>query len=141
MLHTDKLAKVRGFKHPASFVRQKYQRGIALLEALIAMLIFSFGILGIVGLQGAMIKGTTQAKNRADASFIAQRQIARMWANPANLAAFVEADTVVPELPNGLRTTVSINAATSQWRVTVRWTVPGEPQHAYSADAYIVGAT
>ena len=62
MLHTDKLAKVRGFKHPASFVRQKYQRGIALLEALIAMLIFSFGILGIVGLQGAMIKALHKQK-------------------------------------------------------------------------------
>ena len=140
MLRTDKLSKVKGFKHPAASVRQKYQRGIALLEALIAMLIFSFGILGIVGLQGVMIKGTTEAKNRADASFIAQRRIAMMWANPANLATFVEVNTVVPELSDGLRTTALINAATRQWRVTVRWTVPGELQHTYSADAYIVGA-
>lgn len=140
MLRTDQLLKVKGFKHPAAFVHQKSQRGIALLEALIAMLIFSFGILGIVGLQGAMVKGTTQAKNRVDASYIAQRQIAMMWANPANLAAFAQADIAVPELPNGLITTALINAARRQWRVTVSWTVPGEIQHNYSADAYIVGA-
>lgn len=140
MLRTDKLAKVKGFKHPVTLARQKYQRGIALLEALIAIVIFSFGILGIVGLQGAMLKGTTQAKHRADASFIAQRRIAMMWADPANFAAFAETNTIVPELPNGLRTTTLVSLPRSQWRVEVRWTAPGEPQHIYSADAYIVGA-
>lgn len=140
MIIATKFSKLKPVKHPTSFVRRKYQRGIALLEALIAILIFSFGILGIVGLQGAMLKGTTQAKNRADASFIAQRRIAMMWADPANFTAFAETDTIVPELPNGFRTTSLVNIPGRQCRVIVRWKVPGEPQHTYSADAYIVGA-
>ncbi len=118
------------------------QKGVALLEALIAILIFSFGLLGIAGLQSSMIKGTTQAKMRGDATFIAQRRIAEMWANPANLDAahYDETDTVVPELPAGFRTTVVTQAAGSteaDVTVTIRWTVPGESEHLYSARANI----
>ena len=118
----------------------KVQKGIALLEALIAILIFSFGVLGIVGLQGAMVKGTTQSKMRSDASYIAERRISMMWADAANLAGFAEANTAVAELPSGTRTTTIVNAATGEVRVTVRWTVPGEPQHQYSMNAFVAGA-
>ncbi len=117
----------------------KLQKGIALLEALIAILIFSFGVLGIVGLQGAMVKGTTQSKFRSDASYIAERRISMMWADSANLAGFVETNTAVAELPGGTRTTV-VNNVTGEVTVTVRWTVPGEPQHRHVANAFVVGA-
>lgn len=123
-----------------AYAVNKLQRGVALLEALIAILIFSFGVLGIVGLQGAMVKGTTQSKYRSDASYIAERRISMMWADSANLAGFVEANTAVAELPGGTRTTTLVNAATREVNVTVRWTVPGEPQHQYSANAFIVQA-
>ncbi len=122
---------------------QKLERGIVLLEALIAILIFSFGVLGIVGLQAAMVKGTTQAKNRSDASFIAQRRIAMIWADPdpATLIAFGEVNTAVIELPSGLRSTnVTVVGNNADVVVTVQWTVPGEPQHSYSTNAYIYGA-
>jgi type IV pilus assembly protein PilV len=42
-----------------------------LLEALIAILIFSFGILGLVGLQANAINLSTDAKYRADAALLA----------------------------------------------------------------------
>lgn len=115
----------------------KVQKGIALLEALIAILIFSFGVLGIVGLQSAMVKGTTQSKFRSDASYIAERRISMMWANPGGL---VNGTTTVPvtELPNGTRTT-TVNAATGEVTVTVKWTAPGEPQHQYVVNAFVVG--
>ena len=125
---------------------KKAQEGVALLEALIAILIFSFGVLGIVGLQGAMVKGTTQAKSRTDASFIAQRRVAMIWADPdpATISNFSEVDTPVTELPAGLRTTAVTLAGTKNKDadvvVTVRWTVPGEPQHTYSTNAHIYGA-
>lgn len=116
------------------------QRGIVLLEALIALLIFSFGLLGIVGLQGAMVKGAGQAKYRTDASYIAQRRISMMWADPAHLSdgTYNETNVTVPELPSGLRTTVvTVTGKDANVTVTVSWTVPGEDAHQYSANANI----
>jgi type IV pilus assembly protein PilV len=132
-------------KSTTSAMPAKRQNGIALLESLIALLIFSMGILAIAGLQGFMIKGTSEAKNRSDASVIAQRRVAMMWADakatPAALqAAYTEANTAVPELPNGLRSTTFNVAVPDAVTVRVAWTSPGEPQHFYTTNASIVGA-
>jgi type IV pilus assembly protein PilV len=63
---------------PANMNRQS---GIMLLEALISILIFSLGILAIVGLQAASISNASQAKYRTDASLLANELIAQMWAS------------------------------------------------------------
>ena len=130
-------------KCPAYPIPTKLQRGIVLLESLIALLIFSMGVLAIAGLQAAMVKGTTEAKIRSDASLIAQRRVAMMWANPANLASFEEVDSAVPELPNGLRSTVvgMVSANAAAVVVTITWQTPGEAAHRYSTNANIAGAT
>jgi len=52
-----------------------------LLESLIAILIFSVGILAIVGMQGAAVKATSDAKYRSDAGILANNLIAQMWAS------------------------------------------------------------
>jgi type IV pilus assembly protein PilV len=57
------------------------QRGVMLLEALISILIFSLGILAIIGLQAASIKNAGDAKYRTDASLLANGLIAEMWAS------------------------------------------------------------
>ncbi|SEM24594.1 type IV pilus assembly protein PilV [Luteibacter sp. UNCMF331Sha3.1] len=54
-------------------------RGFVLLDALIAALIFSFGILGIVALQASATKLGGDAKYRTDAALLADRLIADMW--------------------------------------------------------------
>jgi type IV pilus assembly protein PilV len=54
--------------------------GSALLEALIAILIFSFGVLGLVGLQAAMIAGAADAKYRTEAGFFVNRLLGEMAA-------------------------------------------------------------
>lgn len=60
-----------------------------LLEALIGILIFTIGILGLIGLQAVSIKTISEAKYRADAAFLANQIIGRMWAdNPGNLASY-----------------------------------------------------
>jgi type IV pilus assembly protein PilV len=59
------------------------QRGASLLEVLIALLIFSFGVLGIVGLQANMNIRSTEAKQRAEAALLADEIIGRMWVAPA----------------------------------------------------------
>jgi type IV pilus assembly protein PilV len=68
----------------------KNQSGVMLLEALIGILIFSIGILAVIGLQAASISASTDAKYRSDASLLANKLIARMWVSnrtPAVLAA------------------------------------------------------
>ncbi len=59
----------------------KAQAGVMLLEALIAILIFSLGILSLVALQGTSIQLTSDAKYRSDASLLANKLIGQMWAS------------------------------------------------------------
>jgi len=55
------------------------QRGMMLIEALIAILIFSIGILGIVGLQATAVQQSSDARYRSQAAELAQRLLGRMW--------------------------------------------------------------
>jgi len=55
------------------------QAGSYLLEALIAMLIFAFGVLGLVGLLGSSIRVTNDARYRSEAANLASAMIADMW--------------------------------------------------------------
>lgn len=58
---------------------RKQQSGVMLLEALIAILIFSLGILGVVGMQASAIAASRDAKYRSDASLLANDLIGQMW--------------------------------------------------------------
>lgn len=67
---------------------RRSQGGGFLLEALIGILIFSFGILGIVGLQAQSLRHTGQSEYRAEAMFYANSLISQMWTDdPAGLKA------------------------------------------------------
>ena len=98
-----------------------------LLEALIALVVFSFGILALVGLQAAMLKNTGSSKFRSDASYIAQKLVGQMWADSGNLGTYTLANQDIPptQLPGG-KYTVALIAGT-QYQITVGWTSPGEP--------------
>lgn len=50
-----------------------------LLEALIAILIFSLGILALVGLQATAIKQSTDARYRSEAALLTNDIISQMW--------------------------------------------------------------
>ena len=116
------------------------QNGVALLEALIAVLIFSLGVLGIVGLQATMIKNTSDAKYRSEASYLALQRIGEMWATPDNLAGFIEneadisATTTLPSATRTVRQTV-----TGTYVVTITWQQPGEGQRNVTTTANITG--
>ena len=60
------------------------QEGAFLLEALIGILIFSLGILGIVGLQAQAIRSTNDAEYRAEAVYLANSLVSQMWADDRN---------------------------------------------------------
>jgi type IV pilus assembly protein PilV len=55
------------------------QSGSMLLESFIAILIFSMGILAIVGMQASAIKNSTDARYRSEASQLANELLGQMW--------------------------------------------------------------
>src|SRR5438132_12670673 len=63
----------------------KREGGVMLLEALIAILIFSIGILAVVGLQAVSIKNVTDSKHRTEAAFLPNNLLAQMSTGPANI--------------------------------------------------------
>jgi len=99
------------------------QQGVVIIEALIAILIFSMGILALVGLQATMLQNTTASKFRSDASYIAQQRIGRMWADPTNIV-LASNSSLAPALPGGLLTITQ--PTPGQYLVVVGWTAPGE---------------
>ena len=116
------------------------QSGVVLLESLIGILIFSMGILALAGLQATMLKNTTDAKYRSDASYLIQQQLGFMWANPNSLADYEETDKdISTQIPNGLRTiTVKSGGVVN---VTITWQQPGQATvHNFKASARITGA-
>ena len=116
------------------------QQGVVLLEAMIAILIFSMGVLAIVGLQASMLKNTSDSKFRTDAGYIAQQRIGQMWVDQANLASYIQTASSIPDLPSG---TIATTQAGSQYTVTVTWQQPGAASgvapHSVSTTASING--
>lgn len=61
-------------------IRAKGQQGgSVILEALIAILIFSMGILAVVAMQAKAVEAASEAKYRSDASMLASELIGQMW--------------------------------------------------------------
>lgn len=111
------------------------QGGVILLEALIAILIFSMGILAVIGLQAASIKNTNDAKYRAEASYLANQIIGKMWVDTA--WGSYSGTQSVSQLPSGERT---VTVSGTQVTVTVTWQQPGDDNtHQYIAIAQIAG--
>lgn len=120
---------------------QSMQKGMVLLEALIAVVIFSMGILAIAGLQATMVKNTSDAKYRSDAAFIAQQALGQMWADPAHLSvkvAELNLEDISNLLPTGVRT-VSLPIAGGEVKVEIKWQLPGQEEHNYTTYARIAG--
>lgn len=102
---------------------QNREKGSVLLEGLIAVLIFSLGILAIVGLQANAMRISTDAKMRIDASNIANQRVGEMWVDASNLAAHAGDKETVAALPDGkMTTTVAGDVVT----ITITWKLPGE---------------
>jgi len=127
------------------------QTGSMILEALIAILIFSIGILALVGMQSTAINTVSDSKYRSTAGFLANEMVGTIWAtrqgtatasasnvfaatpdptfacNPcsgANGNAYTQAwvqSAVQADLPNGTAI-ISVGGATVT--VTVGWQPP-----------------
>lgn len=109
-------------RHVQTTWPRKVQGG-TLIEALVAILIFSFGIIGLVGLQATSIRTVADAKYRSDAAFFANQIIGRMWAGaPGNLPNFAHRQTGGACAPTG---TDSTHADVTAWLSAVNSGLPG----------------
>lgn len=62
-----------------SALRSRPQKGMALIEVLVSILIFSVGILGLIGLQSRAIQLSGDAEDRNRAALLANELISEMW--------------------------------------------------------------
>ncbi len=127
-----------------------YQRGISLIEVLVAIVIISLGLLGMAGLQAAGLRTGHSSLYRAQAAQLANDMAERMRANlgdalnygllmtdaaPAG-AATRDRDRAdwlarIQELPSG-DGSIAIDAPNNLVTITVRWddTRAGGPNNA-----------
>jgi type IV pilus assembly protein PilV len=133
----------------------KGQGGAALLEVLIAVLVFSLGILGTVGMLATTNRVASDARYRMEAANIATGLVADMWTTAPNqvdvqfgasgygLASWQSKATAL--LPGSSGTHIAVDLTkpgiSSQSRtvdVTVSWTLPGSTEtHSYLLSAQI----
>lgn len=66
--------------HSARHMCNRSQRGFTLLEVLVALLLFSVGLLGLVALQAKASRQAVDAEDRTRAALLADDLIATMWA-------------------------------------------------------------
>ena len=142
---------------------RKSQSGAYLLEALIGILIFSFGILGIVGLQAQAIRFTNDSELRAEAVYLANSLISKMWTDDrTQLKAKYDSTVGGPEYVNFknqvknafkgadvadpvvLVDDAALPAAPSKTssvvQVQISWLLPGEPAglaHSYTTTGVV----
>ncbi len=57
------------------------QRGLAMMEVLVSILIFAFGLLGLIGLQASAIHYSADAEDRNRAALFASEIASSMWIN------------------------------------------------------------
>ncbi len=84
---------------PKGIRSSKFQRGISLIESLVAMVVVALGILGILGVQMRTLTDTSTTVRRAQAIRLIEDLGERMKTNPnalGNLASYVSAFGVEP---------------------------------------------
>lgn len=104
-------------------------RGLSLIEVLVAIVLISFGILGLASLLARAVQVSVSAEDSQRAALMANEAATAMWgANsvtlPASAAADWQArvsDPAVAGLPNA---TGAIAVAGNVARITVQWRAP-----------------
>ncbi|HEY0907178.1 MAG TPA: hypothetical protein VGE17_08245 [Methylophilus sp.] len=129
-------------RRPLAPLPSARQRGSVLIESLVAVVIFSMGVLSLVGLQSAMVKNSSDNRFRAEAQLIAQSHLANMMAYGTGAAGYisqVNKAAVRQQLPNG---DISFSAITnSMVTVSVSWQLPGGSRHQVNASSYLFEVT
>jgi type IV pilus assembly protein PilV len=135
------------------------QAGSFLLEALIGILVFAVGVLGIVGLQAHSLRVTNESQYRAEAAYLANMLVSEMWADDyrglkakydsgGGGAAYAAWKTKVkmqlgavwvadPEVEFDDTRTPSLQS--SYVRIKVKFMMPGEPTPHWHETSGVIG--
>lgn len=120
------------------------QRGSVLLEALIAILIFSFGLLGLIGIQASAVGLSIDAKYRADAAYLANQIVSQMWVDRANMDTYAHHATGSACTPTGAasaNTKVHDGATPGSWAFQVAQSLPSATQDRQQIKITTIGTT
>lgn len=121
------------------------QHGFSLLEVLVSVIVLSFGVLGMVGLQAAALKSNRDARLQSEALGLARELAEMMRANPSVATKTAEADnpylgnfqtgSMVPRSPSNCLDTSSTarcvdnvavaNAQMTEWLARADRVLPG----------------
>jgi type IV pilus assembly protein PilV len=111
----------------------RFSKGFSMIEVLVAMTLFSFGILGMLGMHARAISDFSDIKYRTDAALLTDSLLNDIWVNRANVANYAYAgagtlpliqpwlNQVRATLPNG-NATIAVNGNTVQ--VVLTWQPP-----------------
>ncbi len=125
--------------------QRRSSRGISMIEVLVVIVLFSFGLIGMVGLQAKAVQFSVGAEDSSRAALLANEMASAMWgANTVNLSSSVVtawstgvAAASARGLPNGVGT---VSVASGVATITVTWRGPHEPSgtvHTYATQVQI----
>lgn len=106
------------------------QRGVTLLESMIAIVLVALGVLGILGVQLRTLADTQTAVRRAQAIRLIEDLGERIKANPTSLTAAVLANYAAaasdpsPDCASGCGPAAMALADIAQWKANVAATMP-----------------
>ena len=112
--------------------RRAPQRGFTLLETLVALLIFSIGLIGVIGLQARSIQFAVDGEDRNRAAVMADEIIANLWNSSTptssldvlSRASFAAGATGGPQ---GAAATIGVPDADGVVEIRITWRPPSRP--------------
>jgi type IV pilus assembly protein PilV len=125
------------------------QRGSVMLEALISILIFAFGVLALFGMQSVALKNMSQSNYRATAVYMASQLIGSAQGDINHLADYqytagtanTKVDPWLAEVTAALPSAsavVAVSSVSSTISVTVSWQAPGDTtRHQHTVSTYV----
>lgn len=133
---------VNAKKIPKALTKPGAQSGMLMVELLVAILIFSIGLLGLIAMQTATVQTASSVENRTTAANLANELVTQMWlrktADPAasGLSSDITAwkDKVsASRLPNAVGSVTRDGQVTS---VTIQYKLPSKTA-AENASQYV----
>ncbi len=119
--------------HPTVPRSGRSSRGFTLVEVLISILVFSFGLLGAAALQALAVQMGTQNGDRARAAALANEMVTNLWTNQSSTPASgylttwtaMVANPASSGLPNGVGTVAACTGSVANCAlITITWRAP-----------------
>ena len=102
--------------------KRRRGRGFTMIEVLVSLLVVSFGLLGLVGLQATAVRLSTDSRDRGAATFLADQLLGQLLiSDPAAVATFAHNPTGASCAPTVAATS---SATVTAWLAEVARQLP-----------------